>query len=194
MPPVTPVSSPLISLLLLLQLSKKFLNLRKKTMLLVLILFTTAISSIFLVLTTFLLPFTQKFFFLVFRPHPSPSQILLWFINPARPLIHLTFVWSPSPLLLEKLFTWSWLLVSSLFFCPTNLSIHPYKKAFLSKINGCLEHCSVLNSLLLHARTQKKTLHCTWFDLADAFGYISYSSHFFYPLTKSLLSWNTILY
>ena len=37
-----------------------------------------------------------------------------------------------SSFLLEKLFTWSWLLVSSLFFCPRNLLIHLYKK-FSSK-------------------------------------------------------------
>ena len=61
-------------------------------------------------------------------------------------------------------------------FLLSNKLIDPsLQKAFLSKINGCLEHCSVLNSLLLHARTQKKTLHCTWFDLADAFGSISHS-------------------
>ena len=60
------------------------------TLLLVLILFTTAISSIFLALTTFLLPFTQKFFFLVFRPHPGPNITLIH--KSSSPLIRLTFV------------------------------------------------------------------------------------------------------
>ncbi len=70
-------------------------------------------------------------------------------------------------------------------FLLSNKLIDPtMQKAFLSKINGCVEHCSVLNSLLLHARTQKKTLHCTWFDLADAFGSISH------PLISYTLSRN----
>ena len=51
------------------------------------------------------------------------------------------------------------LILASRFqsFLLSNKLIDPsLQKAFLSNINGCLEHCSVLNSLLLHARTQKK--------------------------------------
>ena len=74
MSPVSPVSSPFDLPPVTPSAVKKFLNLGKMT----------ApgpdsiyygYPSIFLALTTFLLPF--KFFFLVFHPHPDPSQILL---------------------------------------------------------------------------------------------------------------------
>lgn len=51
------------------------------------------------------------------------------------------------------------LILASRFqsFLLTNKLIDPtLQKAFLSGINGCIEHCTVLNSLLLHARKNKK--------------------------------------
>jgi hypothetical protein len=44
------------------------------------------------------------------------------------------------------------------------------QKAFMRGISGCTNHNLVLQELLAYARMQKKTLHCTFFDLADAFG------------------------
>ena len=44
------------------------------------------------------------------------------------------------------------------------------QKAFLPGINGCIEHNVVLEEVIKDARINKKTLHITFFDLADAFG------------------------
>ena len=44
------------------------------------------------------------------------------------------------------------------------------QKAFLKGINGCIEHTMVMGELISHAKLKKKTIHITYFDLADAFG------------------------
>ena len=59
------------------------------------------------------------------------------------------------------------------FLLSNKLTNPSFQKAFLSEINGCIEHRSVFELLLLHTRTQKKTLRCKFFDLADTFGSIS---------------------
>jgi hypothetical protein len=41
-------------------------------------------------------------------------------------------------------------------------------------IFGCTDHNIVLQELLAYARKEKKTLHCMFFDLADAFGSVSH--------------------
>jgi hypothetical protein len=48
------------------------------------------------------------------------------------------------------------------------------QKAFMREISGCTDHYFVLHELLAYARKEKKTLHCTFFDLADAFGSVSH--------------------
>ena len=48
------------------------------------------------------------------------------------------------------------------------------QKAFMRGISGCTDHNLVLQELLAYARSAKKTLHCTFFDLADAFGSVSH--------------------
>ena len=48
------------------------------------------------------------------------------------------------------------------------------QKAFMRGISGCTDHNLVLQELLAFAREKKKTLHCTFFDLADAFGSVSH--------------------
>ena len=48
------------------------------------------------------------------------------------------------------------------------------QKAFVQNINGTIEHNQVLQEVLSSARTKKKTVHCTFFDLKDAFGSISH--------------------
>ena len=48
------------------------------------------------------------------------------------------------------------------------------QKAFMRGISGCTDHNFVLQELLAYARKEKKTLHCTFFDLADAFGSVSH--------------------
>jgi hypothetical protein len=48
-------------------------------------------------------------------------------------------------------------------------------KAFMRGISGCTDHNFVLQELLAYARKEKKTLHCTFFDLADTFGSVSHN-------------------
>lgn len=49
------------------------------------------------------------------------------------------------------------------------------QKAFLKGINGCIEHTLVMGELISHAKRNKKTLHITYFDLADAFGSVEHN-------------------
>jgi hypothetical protein len=42
-----------------------------------------------------------------------------------------------------------------------------------SCISGCTDHNFFLQELLAYERKEKKMLHCTLFDLADAFGFVS---------------------
>ena len=44
------------------------------------------------------------------------------------------------------------------------------QKAYVNGINGCVEHVTVVNEAIQHAKLNHKTLHATWFDLRDAFG------------------------
>ena len=48
------------------------------------------------------------------------------------------------------------------------------QKAFIPKVNGCVEHGYVLQEAIAHSRRKKNTLHCTFFDLADAFGSVNH--------------------
>ena len=45
------------------------------------------------------------------------------------------------------------------------------QKVYLEGINGCIEHIQVLQQIIQDAKT--KTVHVSWFDLADAFGSVS---------------------
>ena len=49
------------------------------------------------------------------------------------------------------------------------------QKAFISNINGTIEHNQLLQQVISHARRNHKTVHITFFDLKDAFGSISHS-------------------
>ena len=48
------------------------------------------------------------------------------------------------------------------------------QKAFLPKVNGCLEHGKILNEIVANARKNHKTVHISFLDLADAFGSVSH--------------------
>ena len=50
------------------------------------------------------------------------------------------------------------------------------QKAFLPGINGCIEHNIVLDEIVRDARNKKKTVHITFFDLADAFGSVPHNT------------------
>ena len=50
------------------------------------------------------------------------------------------------------------------------------QKAFLPGINGCIEHNLVLDEVVKDAKNRKRTVHITFFDLADAFGSVPHNS------------------
>ena len=62
-----------------------------------------------------------------------------------------------------------------------------HQKAFLQGINGCPEHIKVLQEVIQDAKSKKRTVHLSWFDLTDAFGSISHKliqfccNHFHLP-------------
>ncbi len=49
------------------------------------------------------------------------------------------------------------------------------QKAFLKGINGCIEHTTIMRELIADARSSKRTIHVTFFDLADAFGSVEHN-------------------
>ena len=49
------------------------------------------------------------------------------------------------------------------------------QKAYVDGINGCVEHVTIVQEVIQHARLNSKTLHCTWFDLMDAFGSVPHA-------------------
>ena len=56
------------------------------------------------------------------------------------------------------------------YLCANNYINSDIQKAFMAKINGCMEHTKVLEEMVNFARSNKKTLYSAWFDLQDAFG------------------------
>ena len=61
------------------------------------------------------------------------------------------------------------------------------QKAFLKGINGCIEHIQVIQEVIQDAKHKKATVHCSWFDLADAYGSVVHKliefclRHYFVP-------------
>ena len=49
------------------------------------------------------------------------------------------------------------------------------EKAFLPGINGCIEHNIALDEIVRDAKMKKRTVHITFFDLADAFGSVPHN-------------------
>ena len=60
------------------------------------------------------------------------------------------------------------------FLCKNGIIDDSMQKAFLRGINGCIEHTQTMHELLASARSNKKTIHITFFDLADAFGSVEH--------------------
>jgi len=63
----------------------------------------------------------------------------------------------------------------SKFLVQNNFIDPKLQKGFLSGINGCIENNICLEELILHARQNHKTLHCTFVDLQDAFGSVPHA-------------------
>ena len=45
---------------------------------------------------------------------------------------------------------------------------------FMAHINGCIEHTTLVQEIIQHAKHNNKTLHFSSYDLQDAFGSISH--------------------
>ena len=72
-------------------------------------------------------------------------------------------------------------MVSNKYLDPTA------QKAYIEGINGSVEHVTVIQEIIQHAKLNHKTVHLTWFDLEDAFGSVSHMliphvmNHYFIP-------------
>ena len=70
-------------------------------------------------------------------------------------------------LLLSKRFT--------SFLLDNNYIDAKMQKAFLPGINGCIEHNICLDEIIKDVKNKRKTVHITFFDLADAFGSVPHN-------------------
>lgn len=59
-------------------------------------------------------------------------------------------------------------------FCIDNSTISPLQKSFMP-IEGCFEHCSLMNSMFEDSKQRRKDLRLVWLDLQNAFGSIPHS-------------------
>ena len=72
------------------------------------------------------------------------------------------------------------------------------QKAYVEGVNGCVEHVTVVQEVIQHAKLNKKTVNLTWFDLEDAFGSVSHMlismclEHYHIP--KQIVTYVTSLY
>ena len=48
------------------------------------------------------------------------------------------------------------------------------QKAYIDGVNGCMEHVTIVQEVIQHAKINHKTMHTTWFDLTDAFGGVAH--------------------
>ena len=71
------------------------------------------------------------------------------------------------------------------YLTSNNLIDVTLQKAFIQGINGCIEHTQVMQELIRHAKANNKTLHVTWFDLADAFGSVQ-NNLIFHELERNM--------
>ena len=61
------------------------------------------------------------------------------------------------------------------------------QKAYISGINGCVEHVTVVNEIIQDAKSKRKSVNINWIDLADAFGSLSHQlipvvlKHYYFP-------------
>ena len=61
------------------------------------------------------------------------------------------------------------------FLTENNYIDEKLQKAFLPGINGCIEHNITLDEIIKDLKFKKRTLHVTFFDLADAFGSVPHN-------------------
>ena len=72
------------------------------------------------------------------------------------------------------------------------------QKAYVNGINGCVEHVTVVNEAIQHAKLNNKTLHATWLDLKDAFGSVPHVLipyvMSYYHIPQQIITYITSLY
>ena len=72
------------------------------------------------------------------------------------------------------------------------------QKAYLDGVNGCVEHISVVQEIIDHAVSNKKTAHLTWFDLEYAFGSLNHMLiqyvFKYYHIPQKIVTYITSLY
>ena len=84
-------------------------------------------------------------------------------------------------------------MVSNKYLDPTAL------KAYIEGINGCVEHVTLVQEVIQHARLNHKTAHLTCFDLEDDFGSVSHmliphvTNHYHIPTKISNYIFNLYL-
>ena len=49
------------------------------------------------------------------------------------------------------------------------------QKALLQSINGCIEDNQTVHEIIKNTKHNKRTAHITFFDLADAFGFVEHN-------------------
>ena len=60
------------------------------------------------------------------------------------------------------------------FLIANNLIDPTAQKAFLPGVSGCTDHNLIMDEVVKTAKTKKKTVHITYFDLAEAFGSVEH--------------------
>ena len=72
------------------------------------------------------------------------------------------------------------------------------QKAYLDGVNGCVEHITVIQEIIDHAVSSKKTAHIAWFDLEDAFGSLNHKLipyiFKYYNIPQTIITYITSLY
>ena len=72
------------------------------------------------------------------------------------------------------------------------------QKAYLDGVNGCVEHIAVVQEIIDHAVSSKKTAHLTWFNLEDAFGSLNHELipyvFKYYNIPQVIITYITSLY
>ena len=72
------------------------------------------------------------------------------------------------------------------------------QKAYVEGVNGCVEHITVVQEVIQHAKLNNKTTNITWFDLKDAFGSVPHELIpyvlSYYHIPKQIITYITSLY
>ena len=72
------------------------------------------------------------------------------------------------------------------------------QKAYVEGVNGCVEHITVIQEVIQHAKHNNKSANITWFDLQDAFGSVPHELIpyvlTYYHIPEQIITYVTSLY